>query len=197
MELGDGEESPAHNTATVVGMVAVTGNYYDELKDIFEQDLIYFFGEALHNSSVSPMASVSPASPVSPVAPVSPVCPEFPPSLPLPSPQSASSSAPVQLLSASPSAALIRNVLPSVCRPAASSSPMDPLAPPSSSVPPAQPLPSGFPVRPRTFVTVAPPQSPVPSVSLGHIDSSAPSGCPSVVAASPLAVSRVSTTVKA
>ncbi len=135
VELGDREESPAHNTATVVGMVAVTGNYYDELKDIFEQDLIYFFGEALHNSSVSPMASVSPASPVSPVAPVSPVCPEFPPSLPLPSPQSASSSAPVQLLSASPSAALIRNVLPSVCRPAASSSSMDPLSPPPASVP--------------------------------------------------------------
>ncbi len=146
MELRDREESPPPPTTppTVVEMVAVTDNYYNELND-----LIYFFGEALHNSPVSPMASISPASPVSPVAPVSPVCSEFPPSLPLPSPQSANSSTPVQLLTASPSAALIMNVLPSVCRPAASSSPMDPLSPPPASVPPAPPLLCLAPPSPR------------------------------------------------
>ncbi len=171
MELRDREESPPPPTTppTVVEMVAVTDNYYDELND-----LIYFFGEALHNSPVSPMASVSPASAVSPVAPVSPVCSEFPPSLPLPSPQSANSSTPVQLLTASPSAALIMNVLPSAssliqphgppvstsslcapCSTSALSGSSFPPAPPSSSVPLAQHLPSGFPVHPQTVVNAA------------------------------------------
>lgn len=133
------EDCPTHTFTALSEYELASGGYYDELKGIFEEDLIDFFGEALPNSPVSPESPLVPSS--SPVSPKSPVSLKLPSSLPLPPPQSARSTVSVQLLSSSPSAANISNVLPSVCRPAASSKPVDPLSPPAASVPPAPPRP--------------------------------------------------------
>lgn len=84
LELKGWEESPTNNPTAVNEIMMDSGKYYDELKEIFEEDLIYFFGEFITSSPVSPEFLVYPAPPVSP---------EFPSSLLLPPPQSASSSA--------------------------------------------------------------------------------------------------------
>lgn len=63
--------SPAHNPATVDVIVKTSGGYFEELKDIFEVDLIDWVGEVIPNV------------PVSPASPNSSKCPS---SLPLPPP---------------------------------------------------------------------------------------------------------------
>ncbi|XP_016135604.1 leucine-rich repeat extensin-like protein 5 [Sinocyclocheilus grahami] len=70
--------------------------------DIFQMDLIDWFGEVIPSSPVSPLVLPSPASPLVPPSSCSPV---FPPSLPLPPPLiPVSSSAPSPLVPVSPSA---------------------------------------------------------------------------------------------
>ncbi|ROK87099.1 hypothetical protein DPX16_10239 [Anabarilius grahami] len=108
VELEGWEKSPAHTTTAVDVSLLSSGHYFEELKDLFEPDLIDFFGEMFPNSPVSPAPPVSPESPVStaPESPVSLVFPDFLPSLPLPPPRPTSSSAPPSLLSFSPSSSL-------------------------------------------------------------------------------------------
>lgn len=65
------EGSPAHNPATVDVIVKTSGGYFEELKDIFEVDLIDWVGEVIPNV---------------PVSPASPNSSECPSSLPVPPP---------------------------------------------------------------------------------------------------------------
>ncbi len=140
VEFGDMENCPAHTLTAMSEYELASGGYYEELKDIFSKDLIYFFGE------VNPKPPVPPDTPV---APTTPVCPEFPPNLPLPPPHSTSPSAPPSLMSFSPSAPPTGQLdMPRVFGPSAPSYTEDPLSPPQTSAPPAPP---------RSVDTSAPP----------------------------------------
>ncbi|CAM4620384.1 unnamed protein product [Leuciscus chuanchicus] len=69
VELEGWEESPTHTTTAVDEMSVVSGIYCEELKDIFEESLIDWFGKVI------PVSPVSPEFPVSPVPLVLPECP--------------------------------------------------------------------------------------------------------------------------
>lgn len=81
-ELKDWEENPTHNPTAVDEMFMASAKFLEELKDTFEENLMDF------------LENLFPVSPVFHVFPGSPVSPEYLPSLPLPSPQTACSSAP-------------------------------------------------------------------------------------------------------
>ncbi|ROL51695.1 hypothetical protein DPX16_19214 [Anabarilius grahami] len=163
VELEGWEESPTRNSTVVDEIHLFSGKYYEELKDILEEDLVDFCGEVFPSPPVSPASSDSPTSLVSP---------EFSPSLPLPPPQSASSSAPSPLMFFSPSISPTCHVeLPSVFRPSSPSRTEDPLSPPPASVPPAPPRPVYTSDAPWLFPPSAPPWSavdlPAPSAPSG------------------------------
>ena len=61
MELEGWEESPAHTTTAVDEMSVASGIYYEELKVIFEESLIDWFGKVIPVFPVSPEFPVSPA----------------------------------------------------------------------------------------------------------------------------------------
>ncbi|XDV39813.1 hypothetical protein PO909_009000 [Leuciscus waleckii] len=94
MELEGSEDSPAHNPAAVCESDLVSGGHFDDLKDLFEENLIDWFGEVISNTPESPAPPVSPAFPeppafpvspapsVSPASPGSPVCPPNLPAVP-------------------------------------------------------------------------------------------------------------------
>ncbi len=114
------EGSPAHSPATEGELQLVFGNHIEELMDIFEMDLIDWFGEVLPSAPKSPVSPLVPSSPESPVSSLVPSSPEspasplvppsssppvFPPSLPLPPPlEPVSSSAQASLVPVSSSA---------------------------------------------------------------------------------------------
>lgn len=106
VEIDSLEGSPVYTPATEGELQLTSGNYFEELIDIFV-DLIDWFGEVIPNSPESPMFPLSADSPMSlefplippspespasqlvlpspesPASPELPVSPEFPPSLPL------------------------------------------------------------------------------------------------------------------
>ncbi|KTF99450.1 hypothetical protein cypCar_00041706 [Cyprinus carpio] len=96
VEIEGMEESTAHTPVTEGELHLVSGNYMEELMDVFQMDLIDWFGEVIPNSPVSPLVPPSPESPASPLVPPSPESPVsllvptspdppvFPPNLPLP-----------------------------------------------------------------------------------------------------------------
>ncbi len=115
--------SPRPHTPTAEGELQLaSGSYFEELMDIFQKDLINWFGEVVPSSPKPPLSPTSPESPLvpssSPASPGSllvpssslaspklPVTPKLPPSLPLPPPlKPASSSALSPLVAFSPSA---------------------------------------------------------------------------------------------
>lgn len=65
MEFVGLEGSPTHNLVTVDAVVKPSGGYLEELKDIFDEDLIDFFGKKFPSAPVSPVFPESPAFPVS------------------------------------------------------------------------------------------------------------------------------------
>ncbi|XP_016110248.1 vegetative cell wall protein gp1-like [Sinocyclocheilus grahami] len=94
VEIEGLEGSPTHTPAAEGELQLASGMYYEELMDIFQMDLIDWFGEVLPSSTASPLVPPSSCSPV------------FPPSLPLPPPlqKPVSSSAPSPLVPVSTSA---------------------------------------------------------------------------------------------
>ncbi|ROI74433.1 hypothetical protein DPX16_21982 [Anabarilius grahami] len=128
-------------------------------------------------SSTGDHLSPPPASvPITPPRPVDTLAPPWllPPSAP---PESIGHTAsPGSLVTPAPLWSAVDLPVPSVL-----SGSGFPLVTPPSSVPPAQPLFSGYPSPTRMLVATAPPRSPVPSVSRGLIDLSAPPGSPSLV----------------
>lgn len=99
VEINGLDEIPSHTPVAVGELGPACGAYYEELKEIFEEDLIDWFEEVIPSfpeSSVfseSPVSSLilsSPESPMSLLVPPSSCSPLFPPRLPLPLPQSAS-----------------------------------------------------------------------------------------------------------
>ncbi|XP_058650340.1 proline-rich protein 36-like [Onychostoma macrolepis] len=82
------EGSPAHTPTTEGELLLVSGRYEEELKDIFQMDLIDWWGEV---QTCTPESPVSPLVPSSPEAPVSPLVPPSPESQP-PSPASSQAS---------------------------------------------------------------------------------------------------------
>lgn len=53
------EDSHAHNPATVCEFDMVSGEYLEELMDIFQKDLIDWFGEVITNVPVSSALPIS------------------------------------------------------------------------------------------------------------------------------------------
>ncbi|ROK87094.1 hypothetical protein DPX16_10234 [Anabarilius grahami] len=157
VELEGGEESPTHNSTTVDKTCFISGKYYEDLKDIFDEDLTDFCGEVFSSS------------------PVSPGSPEFPPCLSLPPPQSASFSAPSPLMSFSPSSSPTCHVVPpSVFRPSPTFCTEDPLSPPPASVPPAPSQPRDTSDLPWLLPPSAPPESNGHTASPGSLVYPAP-----------------------
>lgn len=54
MELEGCEDSPAHNHTAMCEYELASGGYFEELKDIVEDNLIDFFGEIIPSPPVSP-----------------------------------------------------------------------------------------------------------------------------------------------
>ncbi len=102
------EGSPVHIPATEGELQLVSGSYIEELLDIFNTDLIDWFGEVLPCTPESPTSPLVPSSPESPAPPLvlpSSCPPVFPPNLPLPLPlKQDSPSPPSPLMHVSPSA---------------------------------------------------------------------------------------------
>ncbi|XP_058617738.1 uncharacterized protein LOC131531178 [Onychostoma macrolepis] len=183
------EGSPAHTPTTEGELQLVSGRYEEERKDIFQMDLIDWFGEVQTctpespvsplvpsgpESPVSPLVLSSPESPVSPLVPSSSSPPVVPPSLPLLPPlKPASSSPPAPLMPISPSAhpqsaPAMRSVPP----------PQDFQSPaPPSHVDPLSPLPASEPwTTPRSSDPSAPPRLLAPSSPLLPVIPLAPPG---------------------
>ncbi len=109
MEIKGLEGSPYHTPAAEGELQLASGSHCEELMDIFQEDLIDWFGKVVPSSPEPPLFPMSPGSPLVPSSsPVSPKLPEtlkLPPILPLPPPlMPASSSALSALVPVSPSA---------------------------------------------------------------------------------------------
>lgn len=92
VELGGREGSPTH-PVTVDVMNKVDGSYLEDLLDIFEVNLIDWFGEVILRVPESPVPPESPMLSVSPAPsefPIPPVSPKRPPNFPFPPSQTSS-----------------------------------------------------------------------------------------------------------